>query len=560
MASFLFHPIKHYFMILLNTENREYITWQYEQLNFGLLGGLRIEWLERMRVTLKVEYKQQAVRHNLDLYNNESLDKLVRRCAERFALGTAYLATAFVTLINLLEAYRLEQLKKQAVEKETAKQLTEAERKEAEQFLRQADLLQRTNELIGQSGVIGEDNNRLLMYLVFTSRRREEPLHVISLGSSGTGKTHLQEKVGELIPAEDVIQITSLSENAFYYFGKQELKHKLILIEDLDGAGEVLYPLRELQSKKVITKTVVYKNQAGEAQTVHLRVEGPVCIAGCTTKESVYEDNSNRSFLLHLDESREQDEKIMHFQRLKSAGKIDFRVQVRVKQLLQNVQRVLQPISIRNPYAELLQLPPTVFKPRRTNAHYLAFIEVITFYHQYQREQKKDQATGEDYIETTVEDINVANQLMSEVLLRKSDELPGACRNYFEALKQHLQQQLKDGFTNRMISKELHMPLSTVKRHNFTLHQSGYLTRHPGADDNKGFTYALADQEEYQQMKNNIATVLDAILNNIQATHQPTSSPSAQTTTELVKPTPNKRKKANPTNSSTAQPKNTPNL
>jgi hypothetical protein len=47
---------------------------------------------------------------------------------------------------------------------------------------------------------------------------------------------------GELIPAEDVIQITSLSENAFYYFGKQELKHKLVLIEDLDGAGEVLYP------------------------------------------------------------------------------------------------------------------------------------------------------------------------------------------------------------------------------------------------------------------------------------------------------------------------------
>jgi len=261
---------------VLNTENREYIAWQFGQLNFGLLGGLKIEGLERMRVTLKVEYKQVAVRHNLDLYNNESLDKLVRRCAERFALGTAYLATAFATLINLLESYRLEQMKLLAKEKEPVKQLTEAERKEAEQFLCQPDLLQRTNELIGQSGVIGEENNRLLMYLVFTSRKREEPLHVISLGSSGVGKTHLQENVGELMPVEDVIHITSLSENAFYYFGKQELKHKLILIEDLDGAGEVLYPLRELQSKKVITKTVVYKNQAGEAQTVHLRVEGPV--------------------------------------------------------------------------------------------------------------------------------------------------------------------------------------------------------------------------------------------------------------------------------------------
>jgi hypothetical protein len=43
--------------VKLNTENREYITWQFEQLNFGLLGGLKIEGLERMRVTLKVEYK-----------------------------------------------------------------------------------------------------------------------------------------------------------------------------------------------------------------------------------------------------------------------------------------------------------------------------------------------------------------------------------------------------------------------------------------------------------------------------------------------------------------------
>jgi hypothetical protein len=60
---------------VLNTGNREYIRWQYEQLHFGLLGGLKIEGLERMRVTLKVEYKQQAIRHNLDLYNNESVDK-----------------------------------------------------------------------------------------------------------------------------------------------------------------------------------------------------------------------------------------------------------------------------------------------------------------------------------------------------------------------------------------------------------------------------------------------------------------------------------------------------
>ena len=541
----------------LDITNPAYFTFSYEQLQFGVLGGLKVEGLERMRVTLKVEYKQTAIRHNLDLYNNESLDKLVRRCAERFALGTAYLAVAFAALINELETYRLEQLKKQTVEKETIRQLTEAERKEAEQFLRQPDLLQRTNELIGQSGVIGEESNRLLMYLVFTSRKREEPLHIISLGSSGTGKTHLQEKVGELMPAEDVIQITSLSENAFYYFGKQELKHKLILIEDLDGAGEVLYPLRELQSKKMITKTVVYKNQAGDAQTVHLRVEGPVCVAGCTTKESVYEDNSNRSFLLHLDESKEQDEKIMHYQRLKSAGKVDFKQQARVKQLLQNVQRVLVPVSVRNPYADLLQLPPTVFKPRRTNAHYLAFIEVITFYHQLQRGLKTDQRTGTIYIETTIEDIKEANRLMCDILLRKSDELPGASRNYFEQVKAYLQQEQIDRFTSKLVSKTLHMPVSTVKRHNLALLQAGYLTKTINEDNNKSYVYSLTDLQEYQELKDSITGVLDNILKRVEA-HS--GSPSAQLSTELVKHKPDKGKKKNAPTCSAAHPENTPNL
>lgn len=51
----------------LNAETWEHITWQYQELNFALLGGLKTEGLERMRVTLKVDYKQQVVRHNLDL-------------------------------------------------------------------------------------------------------------------------------------------------------------------------------------------------------------------------------------------------------------------------------------------------------------------------------------------------------------------------------------------------------------------------------------------------------------------------------------------------------------
>jgi len=209
-------------------------------------------------------------------------------------------------------------------------------------------------------------------------------LHVVSLGASGTGKTHLQEKVGELIPEDDKVEMTTLSENAFYYFGQQELRNKLILIEDLDGVENALYPLRELQSKKRISKTVAHKNTKGETKAVHLTVEGPVSVAGCTTKESIYEDNANRSFLIYLDESEAQDKKIMDYQRAMSAGRVDAQSEKEAAQLLRNSQRLLEPIKVVNPFAEKLDIPQEVFKPRRTNSHYLQFIEVVTFYRQFQ--------------------------------------------------------------------------------------------------------------------------------------------------------------------------------
>lgn len=286
-------------------------------MHIAVLGGIRLEGLDRLRVTLKINNPETpliAVRHNLDLYNDTQVEKLIRKTASKLEIGHSVIEACINELIEELEKYRLEQLESQHTEKEI-KPLSEEERKESLELLESENLLERTNELIGQSGVIGEIDNRLIMFLIFCSRKRNQPLHVVSLGSSGTGKTHLQESIGNLIPDEEKIEITTLSENAFYYFGQQELKNKLILIEDLDGVLQALYPLRELQSKKKISKTVAFKNTKGETKSVHITVEGPVCVAGCTTQESIYEDNANRSFLLYLDESPEQDEKIMDYQR-----------------------------------------------------------------------------------------------------------------------------------------------------------------------------------------------------------------------------------------------------
>jgi len=526
----------------LNTENPESLQYTNKLLEITVLGGIKLEGLDRMRVTLKIALLGSSippVRHNLDLYNDTQSEKLIRKTAERLEIGTNLIAGSLAELTESLEYYRIEQLKaKEDQYKIKAKKLTEEEVRAAQAFLKEPNLMQRTNIEIGKSGIIGEESNRLLMYLIFTSRKLKQPLHVVSLGASGTGKTHLQENVGELIPTEDKIEITTLSENAFYYFGQRELKNKLILIEDLDGAESVLYPLRELQSKKQIRKTIAQKNTKGETRTIHLVVEGPVSVSGCTTQENIYEDNANRSFLIYLDESKEQDQKIMSYQRKISAGKIDTDTQEQVKNLLQNTQRILQPIKVINPYAELLNIPEEVLKPRRTNNHYLQFIEAVTYYHQYQREQKHDEETGEIYIETTLEDIAEANKLLKEILLRKSDELTGACRNYFEKLKMYLIGQEEKTFTNREMSNKLRIPITTIKRYHLDLYNSGYL-RISKKDKFGGYEYEIVSYEEYQKLKENITNILDKNLKhlekNLQKIKQPTSPEPAQRQSGLSK-------------------------
>lgn len=536
-------------MFSLHTSNPEQLIYQTEILTLTVLGGIRLEGLDRMRVTLKAELTlnhadgagilshanggaegRPPVRHNLDLYNDTQVEKFIRRAAEKLEVGTSVIAALLSQLTGLLEQYRLEQITAQKGKEKEKKQLTPAERQAALSFLTAKDLLLRTNDCIGKSGVIGEELNRLIMFLIFTSRKRETPLHVVSLGSSGTGKTHLQEKVGQLVPEEERIEITTLSENAFYYFGQRELKHRVVLIEDLDGAENVLYPLRELMSKRKISKTVAHKNTKGETKTLHLVVEGPVTVAGCTTQEAIYEDNANRSFLLYLDESPEQDEKIMQYQRAVSAGRIDHQQEREAQALLQNCQYLLEPVKVKNPYAEFLHIPVEVLKPRRSNKHYLDFIETITFYHQYQREQKADEETGEIYIETTLEDIAQANRLMKEVLLRKSDEVSGACRNYFERLKKwlkernlskveggplsHAESVIEGAFTNAQARAALRENPSNQKRYMIQLQQAGLIAKTKG-NRKKGFYYEVVSMEEYEQRKARITGILDEILDKL---------------------------------------------
>ena len=89
--------------LTINVSNPEAIAYATDELGFTILGGIRLDGLDRLRVTMKIEVINRrygtdllnnpdiaalAVRHNLDLYNDVQVEKLIRKTAERLEVGT----------------------------------------------------------------------------------------------------------------------------------------------------------------------------------------------------------------------------------------------------------------------------------------------------------------------------------------------------------------------------------------------------------------------------------------------------------------------------------------
>jgi DNA-binding MarR family transcriptional regulator len=210
----------------------------------------------------------------------------------------------------------------------------------------------------------------------------------------------------------------------------------------------------------------------------------------------------------------------MDYQRKQKAGIVNEVQQHEARQLLQNTQRLLQNIKVINHYALELRIPDMVFKKLRTNMHYLRLIEIITLYHQEQREIKTD-TNNNRYIETSLTDIACANWLVKESLLRKSDELSGELREFFERLKTNTKKE--QSFYAKQIREKFRMNPMRVNRYLRTLEHMGYINQ-TGGNRRNGFEYQIKAWEEYEQLKSGI-DILDQHLEKLKAKmngHAPT--------------------------------------
>ncbi len=369
-------------------------------------------------------------------------------------------------------------------------------------FLKQKDLLKSLNRLIEQSGIIGEENSRLLLFLITISYMNKQPLHALVQGSSGSGKTHIISRIADLMPPEDVLRFTRITESSLYNWGEFDLHRKVIIIEDLDGLKEdALYALREFISNQVLRSSVTIKDKKGNNKSSHKIVKGQFSSLSATTKGETYEDNMSRSFLLAVDESKEQTGRIITYQNKRNAGEIDPERQQKAIGFIQQAVRQLKCHEVINPYATRLHLPDKVHKIRRLNEMYQSVIKQVTFLNQYQRK-----FTADNRLITEIEDIEQATEVLFESIVLKVDELDGSLRQFFERLKKYVKNDHQE-FILRDIRQEFNISKTQLFRYIQTLVELEYI-RQTGGFANKGIKYKISYWDNYQKLRAEIKDFL----------------------------------------------------
>jgi DNA primase len=320
-------------------------------------------------------------------------------------------------------------------------EMIEADKAAALAFLKNPDMFTEILADFETLGYTGEEMNKLLCYLAAVSRKIDEPISVMIQSRSAAGKSFLQDTVLSMIPEGDCIKYTRLTDQALFYKDSNSLAHKILAVEELDGMNGAIYSIRAIQSSKKITIAYTGKDAAtGKLRTEENTVEGPLSVFITTTKTDIDGETASRFVFLSIDESREMTERILAKQRRNytRAGIVAKIEAGGVREKHRNASRLLQPLKVINPYADLLTFTSHSLRARRDHVKYQNLILAITYLYQYQREQISIEHGGNslECVIATLDDIAKANEIAGEVLGRSLDELSPPSRRLLGLIKE----------------------------------------------------------------------------------------------------------------------------
>jgi hypothetical protein len=308
-------------------------------------------------------------------------------------------------------------------------------RAEAERRLHSKDLLESIGDDIERLGIVGEENNRLIIYLVGTSAQLVRPLAVIVSGTSSSGKSFLCEGVSRLFPPEVVLNTTGMTTNALYYVENGTLTHRWIVagersrVED-DDQAEATRALREMIESGKLSKLVSVK-EGDRPVSKRIEQNGPIAYSETTTLESIFSEDANRCLVLNTDESAKQTRRILAATAASASGRSSAD-RDRIYQVHHAIQRMLPRAKVVVPFAGAIEkhFPVERVEYRRDFRHLLQLIQASALLHFKQRDRRPDGA-----LVASVSDYTIAETLARVPLTTAACGISEGARKFLVQLR-----------------------------------------------------------------------------------------------------------------------------
>lgn len=297
-----------------------------------------------------------------------------------------------------------------------SEEFTQEEKKQAEELLKSSDILGQMIKVTELCGYVGEEINKKILYFSFTSRLSDNSISCIIKGASASGKSTLVQSVLNLFPRKDILQFSFITSKALVH-SKLDLSHKILFIQERNGAEQADYSIRTVVSEGEISIFLPIKNEAtNDFETTEKRIpaKGMVYVE-TTTKDQVHDENQTRVFDLYIDESERQTELIL----MAEARDIDKKKTEKEARIWRCVQDLLKPLEVHIPYArELVEIfPKKKIRVRRDFKRFLSLIKSHALLYQYQREIK------DDHIIASLDDLKAVFPLAEKVLIQSLKDI-----------------------------------------------------------------------------------------------------------------------------------------
>ncbi|MBF0396748.1 MAG: toprim domain-containing protein [Desulfobacterales bacterium] len=268
----------------------------------------------QLKVTIKaskdVEGNVPFELSTIDMYSSRSRIWFGKLCADLFSASEELIREDLGKILNLCEEFKPKTREKGVIE------VTEEERSEAENFLKNPKMFEEILSDIEIMGVVGEEINKIICYLTAVSRKLDKPLSSLIQSRSGAGKSTLQNTIIKLMPEEEYEQYTRVTDQALFYKEEDSLVHKILAIEEEAGVGGAAYSIRNIQSCGKISVATTGKDPAtGKMKTEKYTVEGPVAVMLTTTSAELDQETASRFLSLSIDESTQMTSAIHDKQR-----------------------------------------------------------------------------------------------------------------------------------------------------------------------------------------------------------------------------------------------------